>query len=56
MQFRERIEFKKAAFIQVRRKDTIADVDAEKCAMTSHRYGEITGRYVIYRGLCDFNW
>lgn len=22
----------------------------EKCAMTSHRYGEITGRYVIYRG------
>ncbi len=24
--------------------------DAEKCAMTSHRYGEITGRYVIYRG------
>jgi len=22
----------------------------EKCAMTSHRYGEIEGRYVIYRG------
>ena len=22
----------------------------EKCAMTSHRYGEITGKYVIYRG------
>ena len=22
----------------------------EKCTMTSHRYGEITGRYVIYRG------
>lgn len=22
----------------------------EKCDMTSHRYGEITGRYVIYRG------
>ena len=22
----------------------------EKCAMTSHRCGEITGRYVIYRG------
>ena len=22
----------------------------EKCAMTSHRYGEITGRYVVYRG------
>ena len=22
----------------------------EKCAMTTHRYGKITGRYVIYRG------
>lgn len=22
----------------------------EKCAMTTHRYGNITGRYVIYRG------
>lgn len=22
----------------------------EKCAMTTHRYGDITGRYVIYRG------
>lgn len=22
----------------------------EKCAMTIHRYGEITGRYVVYRG------
>lgn len=22
----------------------------EKCAMTSHRYGEITGKYVIFRG------
>lgn len=22
----------------------------EKCAMTSQRYGEITGKYVIYRG------
>ena len=22
----------------------------DKCAMTSHRYGDITGRYVIYRG------
>lgn len=22
----------------------------EKCSMTSHRYGDITGRYVIYRG------
>ena len=25
-------------------------INEEKCAMTSHRYGEITGRYVIYRG------
>ena len=24
--------------------------NAEKCTMTSHRYGDITGRYVIYRG------
>ena len=24
--------------------------DEEKCQMTTHRYGEITGRYVIYRG------
>lgn len=24
--------------------------DEEKCAMTSHRYGEIIGKYVIYRG------
>lgn len=24
--------------------------DEEKCAMTTHRYGSITGRYVIYRG------
>ena len=22
----------------------------EKCAMTTHRYGKITGKYVIYRG------
>jgi hypothetical protein len=22
----------------------------EKCSMTSHRYGDITGKYVIYRG------
>lgn len=22
----------------------------KKCAMTTHRYGNITGRYVIYRG------
>ena len=30
--------------------------DNEKCAMTSHRYGDIKGKYVIYRGekkLCD---
>ena len=25
-------------------------INKEKCAMTSHRYGDITGRYVIYRG------
>ena len=25
-------------------------INEEKCAMTSHRYGDITGRYVIYRG------
>ena len=25
-------------------------VDEQKCQMTSHRYGEIEGRYVIYRG------
>ncbi len=24
--------------------------DEKKCAMTTHRYGNITGRYVIYRG------
>lgn len=24
--------------------------DEDKCALTSHRYGDITGRYVIYRG------
>ena len=24
--------------------------DEEKCAMTSHRYGDIIGKYVIYRG------
>lgn len=24
--------------------------DEDKCAMTSHRYGEIIGKYVIYRG------
>ena len=24
--------------------------DENKCALTSHRYGDITGRYVIYRG------
>ncbi len=25
-------------------------IGEEKCAMTTHRYGNITGRYVIYRG------
>ena len=25
-------------------------VDVEKCMLTTHRYGEIKGRYVIYRG------
>ena len=25
-------------------------VDEEKCAMTAHRYGDIRGKYVIYRG------
>ena len=25
-------------------------IDEEKCAMTEHRFGTITGRYVIYRG------
>lgn len=25
-------------------------VDPEKCAETEHRFGTITGRYVIYRG------
>lgn len=25
-------------------------IDEEKCALTSHRFGDITGRYVIYRG------
>ena len=25
-------------------------IDAEKCAETEHRFGRITGRYVIYRG------
>lgn len=25
-------------------------INEEKCAMTRHRYGEIKGRYVIYRG------
>ena len=24
--------------------------NAEKCAMTAHRYGDIVGKYVIYRG------
>ena len=39
--------------------DLIKEIDLEclpdvnqkkKCAMTTHRYGNITGRYVIYRG------
>ena len=25
-------------------------MDEEKCRLTSHRYGDIAGRYVIYRG------
>ena len=25
-------------------------IDEEKCTLVTHRYGEITGRYVIYRG------
>ena len=25
-------------------------IGEEKCAMTTHRYGNITGRYVIYHG------
>ena len=25
-------------------------IDEEKCSLVTHRYGEITGRYVIYRG------
>ncbi|MBP5223613.1 MAG: ATP-binding protein, partial [Lachnospiraceae bacterium] len=25
-------------------------VDEEKCRMTEHRFGTITGKYVIYRG------
>lgn len=36
-------------------KEVVADqyrhlINAEKCAETEHRFGEITGRYVIYRG------
>lgn len=27
----------------------------DKCAMATHRYGEITGKYVIYRGEDDFS-
>lgn len=26
-------------------------IDTEKCRMTEHRFGKITGKYVIYRGL-----
>ena len=25
-------------------------IDAEKCAQTEHRYGPITGKFVLYRG------
>ncbi|MCD7923067.1 MAG: hypothetical protein LUG27_11680 [Clostridiales bacterium] len=25
-------------------------INAEKCAQTEHRFGAITGKYVIYRG------
>ena len=25
-------------------------IDEQKCAMTSHRYGDIEGKFVIYRG------
>ena len=25
-------------------------IDEEKCKMTEHRFGTITGRYVVYRG------
>lgn len=28
-------------------------IDEKKCDMTSHRYGDITGRYVIYRGASE---
>ena len=56
------VKISKAAFIQVRSRNTLEDIDEkvpeqsrhledeEKCAMTIHRYGEITGKYVIYRG------
>lgn len=27
--------------------------DKEKCSMTAHRYGDISGKYVIYRGETD---
>ena len=26
-------------------------VDEEKCRMTEHRFGTITGKYLIYRGM-----
>lgn len=25
-------------------------IDDKKCALTEHRYGPITGKYVLYRG------
>ena len=28
-------------------------IDEEKCRMTEHRFGTITGKYVIYRGLAE---
>lgn len=30
-------------------------VNEDKCAMAAHRYGDITGKYVIYRGEDDYN-
>ena len=30
-------------------------VNEDKCAMAAHRYGDITGKYVIYRGEDDFS-
>ncbi len=30
-------------------------IDAEKCAQTEHRYGPITGKFVLYRGESQVN-